>query len=467
MADNVTLNPGAAGDVIAADDVGGAKYQRVKISVGGDGSATDVGLAAPLPVQLSDGSGAITALPISLSTLPAGTNNIGDVDVLSVVPGTGATNLGKAEDSPHTSGDVGVMALGVQQSADSAMAADGDYVPFQIDESGRLKVVSQPASYTATTGTITANGQTVFVNCSRFSNLVIYCTGTFSTVNVTFEASINSTNGTDGNWFAVQAARTNSNTVELTTGNLSAAPAYAWELSVNAYAFFRVRATAYTSGTQTWTFEPGAYATEPVPVIQPISLAASQTLATVTTVATVTNITNQGHLADDAAFTVATTRVMMAGFLADETSTDSVDEGDGGAARITLDRKQIVTPYVHAGAGGATPYQNLDVDESEDEVKGTAGKVFWVHAMNMTASVVYLKFYNATAASVTVGTTTPVLTFPLPTNANTNGAGFAINFGDVGVQFSTAITIAATTGFAVADTGAPAANAVIVNLGYI
>lgn len=44
-------------------------------------------------------------------------------------------------------------------------------------------------------------------------------------------------------------------------------------------------------------------------------------------------------LADDAAFGVASTKVMPIGFLADEGSPDSVDEGDIGAARMTLDRK--------------------------------------------------------------------------------------------------------------------------------
>jgi hypothetical protein len=39
MADNVTL-PGT-GEVIAADDVGSAKYQRVKLALGADGSAAD------------------------------------------------------------------------------------------------------------------------------------------------------------------------------------------------------------------------------------------------------------------------------------------------------------------------------------------------------------------------------------------------------------------------------------------
>lgn len=48
-----------------------------------------------------------------------------------------------------------------------------------------------------------------------------------------------------------------------------------------------------------------------------------------------------GTLVDDAVFTPATSAVTPVGFFADETATDSIDEGDIGAARITLDRKQI------------------------------------------------------------------------------------------------------------------------------
>lgn len=87
--------------------------------------------------------------------------------------------------------------------------------------------------------------------------------------------------------------------------------------------------------------------------------------------------------------------------------------------------------------------------------------------MNMSASVRYLKFYNATAANVTVGTTTPVLTFPIPTLATTNGAGFTISFGDAGLQFGTAICAAATTGLADNDTGAPGAGEIVLNVGYL
>jgi hypothetical protein len=54
VADNTTLNTGSGGDVIATDDIGGVKHQRVKIEHGDDGSATDVSSASPLPVYLID-----------------------------------------------------------------------------------------------------------------------------------------------------------------------------------------------------------------------------------------------------------------------------------------------------------------------------------------------------------------------------------------------------------------------------
>ena len=63
------------------------------------------------------------------------------VDTTRIVPGTGAANLGKAEDAVHTSGDVGVLALAVRNDAISALAADGDYIPLIVDEDGKLVVL--------------------------------------------------------------------------------------------------------------------------------------------------------------------------------------------------------------------------------------------------------------------------------------------------------------------------------------
>ncbi|MCC6357074.1 MAG: hypothetical protein IT577_24580, partial [Verrucomicrobiae bacterium] len=171
-------------------------------------------------------------------------------------------------------------------------------------------------------------------------------------------------------------------------------------------------------------------------------------------------------LVDDAAFTPGTSSVMMAGFQADESSTDSVNEGDAGAARMTLDRKVIVTPLPHT-AGGLSAFMSIDLDETEEDVKTSAGQVYSISAFNHTAAPLYLRFYNATAANTTVGTTAAALgPFTIPGNADSDGAGFVWN-SPHGVAFGTAICAAVTTGIAANDTGAPAANAASVVVGYM
>lgn len=94
-----------------------------------------------------------------VGALPAGTNaigklaansgvDIGDVDVTSVIPGTGATNLGKAEDNGHTSGDVGVMPLGVRVDTPNAtVAANGDYHYIATDLVGGVRTALQETDF--------------------------------------------------------------------------------------------------------------------------------------------------------------------------------------------------------------------------------------------------------------------------------------------------------------------------------
>lgn len=66
-------------------------------------------------------------------------NTAGTASITSIVPGTGATNLGKAEDAGHNDGDTGVMALGVRQNvATSLSGANADYTPLIVDSNGAL-----------------------------------------------------------------------------------------------------------------------------------------------------------------------------------------------------------------------------------------------------------------------------------------------------------------------------------------
>ena len=257
----------------------------------------------------------------------------------------------KAEDSPHVSGDAGVPMFGIRSSTDAVTTdADGDYTLLKIDEEGRLKVSTKPASYPDITGDITAiqatigtpvAGGTVSGNISRASNVMAFCTGTFSAVNCTFEGSLEASG--DTNWFGIQAVRSNANIVETTTGSLSAQPVYGWEMSVNALKRIRVRATARTSGTQSWRFVQGTYATEPIPAAQ---ISGTQPVSGTVTVTNPPGTT----------YNVVTTA-----------STNSA------------------------------------------VVKATAGMLYEITISNPTATAAYVKLYNK-ATAPTVGTDVPVFT---------------------------------------------------------
>jgi len=84
------------------------------------------------------------------SALPAGTNgigkltansgvDIGDVDITSIVPGTGATSLGKAEDAVHASADTGVAVWTRRiDTVASSAGTSGDYATLNTDSIGRV-----------------------------------------------------------------------------------------------------------------------------------------------------------------------------------------------------------------------------------------------------------------------------------------------------------------------------------------
>jgi hypothetical protein len=82
-----------------------------------------------------------------VAALPAGTNNIGDVDVLSLVPGTGATALGKAIDTAAGATDTGVAALLVRDDALTTLTpVDTDYVPGRVNARGALWMAIEDGS---------------------------------------------------------------------------------------------------------------------------------------------------------------------------------------------------------------------------------------------------------------------------------------------------------------------------------
>lgn len=162
MADSsVAITAGAGTAIDTRTEATSGNHRQVVVI--GD-PATNAGVA---PVDVTNGL-AVQVIP----ALPAGTNaigklaansgvDIGDVDVLSIVPGVAATSLGKAEDAQHASGDTGVQVLAVRTATaptdKSAGATDGDYEPLQVDGNGRLYV--NATLYTAAGAALTADTQ--------------------------------------------------------------------------------------------------------------------------------------------------------------------------------------------------------------------------------------------------------------------------------------------------------------------
>jgi hypothetical protein len=128
MVDNVAITPGT-GATIAADDIGGALHQRVKLTWGVDGSAVDSSASNPLPVvqtgtpALPTGAATdakldtiITAVQI-IDNIVAGSE--AQVDVVTM-PSVSITNI--------SSGEYETVAAGQTAQTLGATGGTGDYI---------------------------------------------------------------------------------------------------------------------------------------------------------------------------------------------------------------------------------------------------------------------------------------------------------------------------------------------------
>jgi hypothetical protein len=123
------------------------------------------------------------------------------------------------------------------------------------------------------TGTLAATNQVVAIELFGANSVTVSAlqvnSGGGANINMVFQYSPNSTNGTDGNWYGVQAARSDSNTAE-TFVNLSTVPSYNSEFSTRGMKWARVRCNS-ASGTNpsaTLTLKRSYGAGESIPIIQ-------------------------------------------------------------------------------------------------------------------------------------------------------------------------------------------------------
>ena len=316
-----------------------------------------------------------------------------------------------AEDAPHTSGDPGFPVFGIRQTSDTVSAdTDGDYTLLKIDEEGRLKVATKPASIVAITAAATAVGNVVTADVRRASNVVFHVKNTGSVTlaagTFVFEASIDSTDGTDGTWFGVQAIRSNANTIEtqIALSGMAVGAGYAasWESSVNAYSWFRIRCSVAVtaSAVATWTIQRGSYATEPIPGAQA-----------------------------------------------------SATQPVSGTVTATVTPPAPTTPYFlnsAASTNGALI------------ITGTSG-VTAFYATNTGATAAFVKLYNK-ATAPTVGTDVPEMIVPVPAAVSGVPGAAELRPGFIAYRFALGLGIAITGGAADNDTTAVAAGQVKVKL---
>lgn len=78
-------------------------------------------------------------------------------------------------------------------------------------------------------------------------------------------------------------------------------------------------------------------------------------------------------------------------------------------------------------------------------VKGSAGGLYGYYIGNPNATTCYMQVFNLASGSVSLGSTTPNLTLPIPPQNATNGNGGANLTFPIPIAFSAAISLASTT----------------------
>jgi len=134
----------------------------------------------------TSGSGAIVihpstqfiALPVATQAVSGSvTATVGSTTITSLVPGVGATSLGKAEDAVHASGDTGVLALGIRNdnAATALTSATGDYSGQAVDINGSLFTRDAPSN-TPTLANVAGSVTSVTIRAANSArrSLIIY-----------------------------------------------------------------------------------------------------------------------------------------------------------------------------------------------------------------------------------------------------------------------------------------------------
>lgn len=348
---------------------------------------------------------------------------------------------------------------------------------------------------TSTIGTITT-AATVVGPLSVVQRNVITVTISGTHAGVTFVIEASDDSGTT--WFPLQCINNATGQAGSTwTPGTNAAASY--DSAVGGYTNLRVRATAWTSGSAVVRMTGQSFAYDPVVAALAQGLAVANTAIVgapvriggtfTTTLPTYTTGTQTdlqttargevlaalsvaGVLATIKAASTAAAATDPALVVAISPNNGVAITGTGGlaatkasgTAAATTDIAQVVSLSPNSPIVLPTPatsFVNSAATTNATAVKASAGKLYSITASNTGAAVAYVKLYNL-AVAPTVGTSTIVLTIPVPAGGTVN-----IPFGAAGLQFSTGIALSITNLGTDADATAVVAAQVKVASSYI
>lgn len=282
----------------------------------GDGGAMRMSQRRALHVELRDAAGnergvnidANNRLGVSVEALvsiPAGNNNIGDVDV-ATLPASSLAAGNLVQVDYDTVGTQNLPMVGLALPASGGAVAGGTATnPFRVDTTGTTTQPVSLASQPLPTGAATLAEQQLQTTALQLIDNLVHAG----------DAALGS--------YAVMGAVLDDTGTATVTEN----QAHALRMTAG-----RALHVAHQGALPAGTNNIGDVDIVTMPSV---------------TIGTMANLTES--ILDDAVFTPGTSRVLPAGYTFDDTTPDTVNEGDIGAARMSANRVQYIT--LRDGAG--------------------------------------------------------------------------------------------------------------------
>ena len=193
------------------------------------------------------------------------------------------------------------------------------------------------------------------------------------------------------------------------------------------------------------------WAQQPVVVYDPLTHAAVPT-------ATTTEATQDGALG-----TITLVKFLLDGCRGRDTVPSAVSTADDAVLGLcNLLGARAVFPMANSYGGADTCYLTSAASNNSTNCKASAGTIYDISVVNTTATLYYLRLYNAGSAPTCSSATNFVESIPIP--ASTTGAGIVRTF-PTGRNYSAGIGFCLTAGGSSTD-NSNAATGVYTSIGY-